>query len=377
MTIAQQRSIRILQTVGGMNRGGIETWLMNVLRHIDRDRFQIDFLVHTTEPCAYDREIRALGSKIIPCLYPSKPWLYARNFRQILRKYGSYDVVHSQHYLFSGFILRLAAQENVPFKISHIHPLTDINDKRFLRSIYRKMMSRWTAKYATHIIAPSKNTLESFRAICNCSAQQTDILYNGIELERFSAKVDRIAIRQKFSLPVDKPIVIYVARFAPHKNHLQMLRIAEQINQERTEVHFVMVGSHGEVLKILQEKTSQRKDISILTGIEDISGLLNAADLFFFPSLEEGFGVVAIEAAAAGLPIVATDLPTIREACSPSQHAFMFSPNDDEMARQNIMQILNNEELRKKLSDEARQWATNFSIVQSVNKLVSIYEMCK
>ncbi|PSB60813.1 glycosyltransferase, partial [Chroococcidiopsis cubana CCALA 043] len=61
MTLSNQRPLRILQVVGGMNRGGIETWLINVLRHIDRDRFQIDFLVHTTQPCAYDNEIRALG----------------------------------------------------------------------------------------------------------------------------------------------------------------------------------------------------------------------------------------------------------------------------------------------------------------------------
>ena len=54
----KQRPIRILHVVGGMNRGGVETWLMHVLRHIDRDRFQMDFLVHTEKPCPYDDEAR-------------------------------------------------------------------------------------------------------------------------------------------------------------------------------------------------------------------------------------------------------------------------------------------------------------------------------
>src|SRR6476469_2915541 len=89
-TSTKQRPIRILHVVGGMNRGGIETWLIHVLRNIDRDRFQMDFVVHTEKPCPYDDEVRALGSKIIPCLHPSKPWLYGNNFKRILREYGPY-----------------------------------------------------------------------------------------------------------------------------------------------------------------------------------------------------------------------------------------------------------------------------------------------
>ena len=82
------RPLRILQVVGGMNRGGLETWLMHVLRNIDRDRFHMDFLVHTTKPCAYDEEVRAIGSKIIPCLGFRQSWTYAANFRRILNEYG-------------------------------------------------------------------------------------------------------------------------------------------------------------------------------------------------------------------------------------------------------------------------------------------------
>ncbi|MHB8765319.1 MAG: glycosyltransferase family 1 protein, partial [Deferrisomatales bacterium] len=55
-----------------MDRGGAETWLMHVLRRIDRDRYRMDFLVHTEQRCAYDDEIRTLGSRVIPCLHPSR-----------------------------------------------------------------------------------------------------------------------------------------------------------------------------------------------------------------------------------------------------------------------------------------------------------------
>src|SRR5690242_11069048 len=131
--------IKVLHAVGGMNRGGVETWLMHVLRHIDRDRFQIDFLVHTTQPCDYDDEIRRLRSTIIPCLDHFRPWLYASNFRHILREYGPYDVVHSHVLHYSGYILRLARQAGVPVRVAHSHLDTSPFQSKlpFLRRVYQ------------------------------------------------------------------------------------------------------------------------------------------------------------------------------------------------------------------------------------------------
>ncbi|MEM7714292.1 MAG: hypothetical protein AAF349_12085, partial [Cyanobacteria bacterium P01_A01_bin.68] len=106
--LTKQRQIRILHVVGGMVRAGTETWLMHILRNIDRDAFQMDFLVHTNEECDYDAEIRALGSKVIPCLDTSEPWTYARNFSQILSENEPYDIVHSHVHHFSGFVLWLS-----------------------------------------------------------------------------------------------------------------------------------------------------------------------------------------------------------------------------------------------------------------------------
>lgn len=368
------KTIRILHVVGSMNAGGVETWLMHMLRFMDPNRFSMDFLVHTTQPCFYDDEIRSLGGRIIPCLSPSKPWLYDRNLKQVLREHGPYDIVHSQLYLFDGFVVRAAKQEKIPVIISHIHPFTDIKNNSFARKVYQWLMSKSIAKHSTHVLFPSKNTGDVFRSICDISGKHTDILHNGVELSRFRKEVDKNAIRKKFGLPIDEQIVIYVARFAPSKNHAQLIRIADSIDRDKLRVHFVIVGSTGSLLESLKEQVNNRSNISMISGIKDISDILNAADLFFFPSLEEGFGVVAIEAAAAGLPIVATFLPTIQEACPLSHHAFMFPPNDDEIARKNILNILEDDKLRKRLSTDAKKWSSNFSIEKSVEKLTSIYE---
>src|SRR5919205_254530 len=85
--------VRILHVLGGMDCGGAETWLMHVLRHIDRQQFRMDFLVHTDRRCFYDKEIESLGSRIHFCPTPSNPLRYRRNFLRILRENGPYHVV--------------------------------------------------------------------------------------------------------------------------------------------------------------------------------------------------------------------------------------------------------------------------------------------
>ena len=108
---------RVLHILRGMHRGGIETWLMQILRHVDRREIDMHFLIQTPEPQAYDEEIRALGSQLLLCEgWPDRPLHFVRNFQRILRESGPFDVIHSHPFLASGAILRLAASEGVPIR---------------------------------------------------------------------------------------------------------------------------------------------------------------------------------------------------------------------------------------------------------------------
>ena len=150
--------MRILHVLGALNRGGAETWLVQVLRHIDRSKYQFDFLVHSAEPGAYDEEVRALGARIIPCPKPSNPLQYGINFCRILRRYGPYDCVHSHVHYYSGFVLMLAATQDVPMRIAQSH-----NDLRavesgcsFPRKAYRTGTKALIRSFATVGLAVSE-----------------------------------------------------------------------------------------------------------------------------------------------------------------------------------------------------------------------------
>jgi glycosyltransferase involved in cell wall biosynthesis len=303
------RPIRVLHVVGGMNRGGAETWLMNVLRNIDRQRFQMDFLVHRNEPCAYDDEVLALGSKIIPCLSPSQPWLYARNFRQILRKYGPYDVVHSHVHHFSGYVLWLAKQGGIPVRIAHSHidssPLEA--EAGWPRRLYLAGMKVLIAHHATLGLGCSRiANLDLFGSDYKTNLQ-SQILYCGIDLTPFQESIDRCEIRAELGIPADTFVVGHVGRFQEQKNHRFLLEIFAEVIKRKPQSYLLLVGE-GPLRSTVEQQASEMglQDRVIFAGNRsDVSRLMmGAMDVFLFPSLCEGLPLVLLEAQVARLPMI-------------------------------------------------------------------------
>lgn len=370
------RAIKVLHAIGGLNRGGVETWAVNVLDHIDRDRFQLDFLVHSTEEYAYADAVTAKGARILVCPGHTRPWIYWANFRDLYRQYGPYDIVHSHVYHFSGIVLPTARMLGVPIRIMHACPaILDLAPPSPWRTLYCGAMLRSVAVNATHLLACSETSLKSYVALCRPNTTDRRVFLMGIDLKPFEKKSERDEVRRAYGVPLQVPVVIYVARFVPHKNHDQLIRIADRLNpSDQQQVHFVLVGSHGSELPRLRERAAVRPYLTILESVADISGLLQASDLFFFPSLEEGFGLVSVEACAAGLPVVAADHPTVREASAPTHRDLMFPPNDDPAALERINRVLNDATLRVRLREDGLAWARRFAIEHSARELIAIYQ---
>lgn len=372
--MTEERPVRVLQVLRRMNRAGIESWLMHLLRRFRRNEIAFDFLVQLNEAGAHDDEIRARGARILVCGDPRRqPLQYARNFGRLLQEYGPYDVVHSHNYFFSGCDLRLAAKARVPFRICHLHPVRDIEGQRPFRAAYRHMMSNWIRDYSNVILAPSFATLDAFQQYADLSAIPRKVIRNCVDVAAYRNMPDRLQTRQRLGLPVDLPVIAYVARFEPHKNHLLTLDVSRRLKAMGVRAHFAIAGTDGISRLAFQQSIDHSPEFSIFVDMPDVAPLLQCADLFFFPSREEGFGAAVIEAAAAGLPVVATDLPGIREAVCHGQHAFLFEENSSERAAGNIRNILIDEELQRRLAQEGREWAARFSIETVSAQLTELY----
>lgn len=307
------RPICILQVVGGMNRAGYETWLMHILRYADCQRFKMDFLVHTAEPCAYDEEIRALGSKIIPCLHPSRPWQYAHNLSRVLTQQGPYDIVHSHVHHYSGLVLRVAAAAGVPMRIAHSHNDTSRVDSEsgWLRKVYLRLTEHWIQRYASIGLAASKEAAAALFGQDWGKDPRWQVLHYGIDLTQFTERFDSKGVRAELGLPENHVVIGHVGRFVKQKNHRFLVQIAREVCAQEPNVRFILVGDGP--LRPLVEQEVARSDLGerfVFTGVRpDVPRLmLGAMDVFLLPSLWEGLPLVLIEAQAAGLTCVISDV---------------------------------------------------------------------
>lgn len=378
--LVDQRPIRILHVVGSMNRGGIETWLMHILRHIDRDQFKMDFLVHTTKTCVYDEEIRSLGSRIISCPHSSKPWLYARTFKQTLLEYGSYDIVHSHVHHFNGYILRLAKQAGVPIRIAHSHNDTSFieNEAGFQRTVYLGLMKRWIAKYATMGLGASDRAATNLFGSFWRTDPRWELLFYGIDLAPFHQTVDSVAVRSELGIPTDAFVVGHVGRLHEQKNHSFLLEIAVEIIKREPRMHLLLVGE-GPLRSMLEEKVIEMdlsKQTLLIGSRSDVSRLMRGAiDVFLFPSLHEGLGLVLIEAQASGLSCVLSDVvPKEADVVEPLMHRMSLSQPAAIWAEM-VLAARNNRSARKQSETLALIERSAFNIQKGLAKLTDYYAL--
>jgi glycosyltransferase involved in cell wall biosynthesis len=303
--------VRILQVLGALNVGGVETWLLDVLRYIDRDHFGIDFLVHTAQPSAYDDDVRALGSTIIAGLHPGRPWLYARTFKRILRKHGPYDVVHSHVHHYSGYVLRLAQQAGVRVRIAHCHSDRAQREAHasVLRRGYLTLMEHWIAHHATVGLAASRAAARDLFGAAWEANPRWRVLHCARDLQQFQATVDPGAVRAELGLPLDAFVIGHVGSFINAKNHTFLVDIACEVAARDPHTWVLLVGD-GPLSPAIRQQVAQvgLADRVVFAGTRsDVPQLMQGAmDVFVFPSLFEGLGLVLVEAQAAGLPCVSS-----------------------------------------------------------------------
>jgi len=298
---------RILHIVGGMARAGVETWLMHALRLADRQRLQMDFLVHTGQTCAYDSEILDRESNIHRCLAPLRSPLYARQISSLLKE-QKYDAIHSHVHHFSGYLLWLARRAGVPLRIAHSHSDTSRQDAcaKWTRRAYLRLAKGWIRAHATHLVAASRVAGRAlFGADWDSDARQR-LIHCGIDLAPFRDAPTREPVRASLGIDPGELVIGHTGRFVASKNHAFLAEIAAEVALRRPPVRLLLIGD-GPERRIVEEKLRELNllDRTIFAGVRpDVPALLHAMDVFLFPSLWEGLPLTVLEAQAAGLPCV-------------------------------------------------------------------------
>ncbi len=309
---SQPKPLRILHVLGEFGHGGVESWLMNIFRAIDRDAFKFDFLVDSPEVTAFNSELSALGARILSCAPAHRrPLKYRRQFTDILRREGPFDVVHSHVNFMSGFPLRLAAKCGVAKRIAHSH--NDTRREQAAESLPRKcvtkLMTRWINRYATDGLAISEMAALSQFGPHWQDDPRWKILHYGFDFSQYANLPNRMQARCRLGLPGDKIIIGQVGRLVEQKNYPFSISVVKELVRLGMNVHFLIVGSgHLEQAIRAQLIESGIADRTTMAGDQhEVAPFYGAMDCMLFPSLHEGLGIVALEAQAAGVPIVASE----------------------------------------------------------------------
>lgn len=292
---------RVLQVLSSLGRGGIELWLLRMLRELHSHGVRFDLAVPKSGDRMLVSDFEALDARVhwTPACAPTL--IFAREFSGILRR-TRYDCVHAHGWWRYGIVLALAGIHGVKNRIIHAHntrPAEQVRRSSGAKAvdlISRKLMN----VFATRRVGCSAPALEAMFG----RGKGPEVVYCGVDVpesRRTSAEV-----RASLGLRTEDFVVCTVGRIGVQKNHEFLVGICRAIMERGERAMFLVVGDgpRRAELEMRISDAGLEKEF-VLAGVrEDVGDLLRASDVFVFPSLFEGLGLAAVEAQAVGLPCV-------------------------------------------------------------------------
>jgi glycosyltransferase involved in cell wall biosynthesis len=302
-----------------------------------------------------------------------------------LRTYRSIDgligrwrpqVVHT-HMAKAGAIARLAAhRRHVPVIVHtfHGHVLQEYFDplvNRAFTEIERRLAARSDA-----LLAVSPQVRDDLLALGIGRPHQWHVVPVGVELDRLlHHRPDRAAARAALGLPADGPIVGCVGRLVPIKDHELLLQAGARLLRERPDATFVLAGD-GELREQLKTRAKELMgDRCIFLGwVEDLPTFYAAVDIVALTSRLEGTPVSLIEAAAAGVPVVASRVGGVREVVRDGETGLLVAPRDPAAVAASLLTLLQDPEGARRMGAEGTSWVTGrFSAARLADHLTELY----
>lgn len=303
----ESKPIRILQIVAKMDMGGLENFLMNIYRNINKSLIQFDFIVNDDDKNYFEDEIYKMGGKIfkIPSIRKSGHFKYFRSLRKIFKK-EQYKIVHSHYNAVSGFILKEAKICKIKNRIAHSHTAPGVEFKyKGIMGLYKKYSKSLINKNVTERFACSKLAGEWL-----FEGEKFKIINNGIVAKDYKYNSEkRKKIRKELKISEEEIVIGHVGRVDREKNQEFILDIFFKLIEINKNYKLFLIGE-GVLRKKLEKKVKDlnvEEQVHFLGVRNDVKDLLQAFDLFIFPSLVEGLPVTLVEAQAAGLKCFISD----------------------------------------------------------------------
>ncbi len=358
--------LRVMFLITSMPVGGAEVLLVNLIRRLDREGFLPSL-------CC----LKALGplgeilSSEIPTFHDLIHDKYdvrvVRRLAQLFReqRIDAVVTVGAGDKMFWG---RLAARRaRVPVVLCALHSTGWPDSIGRLNRL--RLMTRWTDTFIGVAAAHGQHLIDKE----HFPADKVRVIPNGVDVDRFNPGIDGTAARRELGIDAKAPVAGIVAALRPEKNHELFLRAAARVRAKVPDAQFVMIGDGPERpgIERLIAELKLGGAAHLLGTRANIPELLAALDVFALTSRIEANPVSILEAMAAGKPVIAPNVGSIKESVSDGETGYLTDPNDEEQVAQRLTELLTDPQRARRMGEAGRaavvsQW--------SLERMVEGYE---
>lgn len=302
-----KKPVRVLHVLGYFDFGGTESLVMNTFRHIDRSQIVFDFVVHSEKEGAFEKEAIELGATIyrVPQYKGKNHLAYKKAWRDFFDTHPDYDIIHG--HVRSTANIYLAIAESYGLKtIAHSH---SISSGSGVSGFIKNLMQKRIRKTADQFLACSTEAGRWLFGKEVIDQSNFHVMNNAIEGQKYLYN-EEIRNKWRNELGFDEHLVIgHLGRFHESKNHMRLLELFHSVHERNPQAKLMLIGD-GDLSQQIKEKTEELNltdHVVFMGSRNDAHELLQAMDVFLFPSKYEGLGIAVVEAQASSLPSVIAD----------------------------------------------------------------------
>lgn len=365
----KEEPIRVAQVVGKWVGGGVESVLMNYCTHINDKEVQFDFICdEDSTDIPYDK-IESIGGRVILVPPYQNVFKYQKELTKVFTE-EKYEIVHSHINALSVFPLYAAKKANVPVRIAHSHSTS--SKKEWKRNLVKNMLRPFSKVFATDYMCCSEHAGRWLFGDKKYDEGNVYLLNNAIDVDYFKYNEEvRKNKREELNIPDDIKVIGHVGRFVSQKNHEFLIDIFNEVHKKDKKTILVLIGQ-GPLMGDIKKKVNElgiSDCVKFLGQRKDINELYQALDLFLFPSIYEGLGMVLVEAQGSGLPCIAsTEVPTYAKVSDLVD--FLDLDLGEKVWSKKVLEILNNSKARSvsKENFEDRGYDINLESMKLIDK---------
>lgn len=361
--------VKVLMVLDNTGRGGSQSFVMNVIRNIDREKFQIDIAITRNKRGGFDDEMEAFGCHIynLERFEVKNYFRFVRCWETFLSEHH-YDIIHG-HVSSSATIYLHIARKYGCATILHSHS-AGYRGGWFEQQV-KKLFTIGAAKQADLWFACSDKAAERLFGKRYKELPQYHYIPNAVDVSKYLFDEEvRKRVREEIGIDNETFICGHVGTFSTPKNHKFLLKVFKKMKGKRADIKLLLVGDgylHDAIVQMIEEN-GLRDDVIMTGSVSNVNDYMMAMDVLVFPSLFEGLPVTIVEAQAAGLPSVISDVITKDVSLS---DIVTYKPLSDSIEDWGCVALNTSVTDRKKYNGIIAK--TNFNIKTSIKQLENLY----